>query len=282
VTTLSQGHELEPLRGKGFRVEVVMGMPIGVDLRGATAQSEPDTAETVLDDCFDLLRLTDRTFSLWRPDTPMARLVTGTDTLREMPVTVVEVLRQCVAASRETSGSFVARDPMGRIDPTGLVKGWAVAKVGQLLLAAGYTDWCISAAGDVLVHGDARLSEPWVIGIAAPDAPGELIDAVRLESGGAVATSGTGERGAHIWDPLRGRAARGVRSASVVCAQGCPTDMVRADVLATAAVARGPDAIEWLDTLPGIEALLVHDNGSQQRTSAWVERSVMGEQGQAV
>ena len=54
-----------------------MGMPIGVDLRDLSAPSEPDGAEAVLDACFDALRRADQTFSLWQPDTPMARLSAG-------------------------------------------------------------------------------------------------------------------------------------------------------------------------------------------------------------
>ena len=275
--TTSESLPLEPLRGNGFRVEVVMGMPIGIDVRDSSVHSQPDQAETTLDECFDVLRLADDTFSLWRADTPMARLSAGTALLREMPVDVVQVLRMCVVAARETDGSFSARDPSGRIDPTGLVKGWAVAAVGRRLLDAGYRHWCIAAAGDVLVHGSVDSGEPWVVGIAAPDAPGELLDAVQLGEGGAVATSGPAERGSHIWDPLRGTAARGVRSVSVVCSQGRPSDIVWADVLATAAVARGSGAIAWLDGLPGVDALLVGDDGRQERTSGWFERSVVRE-----
>lgn len=263
-----QAEAFKTLRGNGFRVEAVMGMPIGIDLRHLGC-ADSEAVEAVLDQCFDLLRWVDKTFSLWQPGTPMARLSAGAAKLGDVPVAVVEVLRACVLAGRETGGSFSARRPDGRIDPTGLVKGWAVAKVADLLLAAGYQHWCISAAGDVLAHGQAQPEESWVIGVAAPEAPGELLDAVQLDTGGAVATSGSAERGTHIWDPLRAEPARGVRSATVVCTTGQPTDIVRADVLATAAVARGPGAIAWLDAISDIDALVVNADGSQECTSGW-------------
>lgn len=263
----------ETLRGNGFRVEAVMGMPISIDLR-QVAGEHAEGVEAVLDECFDLLRRVDETFSLWQPDTPMARLSAGAAQLRDVPVVVVEVLRSCVLAAQETGGSFSARRPDGRIDPTGLVKGWAVAQVGDLLLANGFRHWCICAAGDVLAHGQADPTEPWVIGVAAPDAPGELLDAVQLDTGGAVATSGSAERGAHIWDPLRGMPARGLRSATVVCATGRPSDIVRADVLATAAVARGQGAVAWLETITDIDALVVTADGSQECTSGWPLMSI--------
>jgi FAD:protein FMN transferase len=245
-----------------------MGLPISIDLRDPVGPRDLGATEALLDRCFAALRAADDWFSLWRPDTPMARLASGWATLAEMPVEVVEVLRLCVLATRATDGRFVARDLTGRVDPTGLVKGWAVARVGRLLLAAGRRDWCITAAGDVLVHGQPRPAEPWVIGIADPDRPRELLCAVRL-SAGAVATSGSAERGQHIWDPLRGIAARGVRSVSVVC-----TDILRADVLATAAVARGADAAAWLDRLPGVEALVVHEGGRLEPTAGWARLTV--------
>ena len=53
---------------------------------------------------------------------------------------------------------------------------------------------------------------------------------------------------------MRGNAARGIRSA---LGRLQPADIVRADVLATAAVAHGPGAIAWLEGLPGVEALVV-------------------------
>jgi thiamine biosynthesis lipoprotein len=267
--------ELEPLRGDGFRVETVMGMPIGIDLRDRAVHAEPTRTEAVLDLCFALLRAVDDTFSLWRADTPMARLSAGAATLGEMPAAVVEVLRSCALGARETGGWFVARTPDGRVDPTGLVKGWAAARVGRLLLESGYRHWCIAAAGDVLVHGQAQPGEPWTVGIADPDQPGQLLDAVRLGAG-AVATSGTGERGGHIWDPVRGRPAHGARSASVLSALGRPDDIIRADLLATAAVARGADAVAWLEGQPAVEALVLTDDGRIESTSGWPAWSVAG------
>ena len=275
--------DLEPLRGNGFRVEVVMGMPIGIDLRDPSrCQSAPAQAESVLDQCYGLLRAVDDTFSLWRPDTPMARLSARDGHPAEMPVAVVEVLRACARATQATDGWFVARTLDGRVDPTGLVKGWAVARVGRLLLDSGYRHWCITAAGDVLVHGQAQPADPldpaqtaaaWTVGIAAPDQPGHLLDAVQLGDG-AVATSGPAERGGHIWDPVRGRPASGIRSASVLCARGRLDDIVRADLLATAAVAHGPGAVAWLQGRPGVAALVVTDDGRVETTAGWPDRVV--------
>jgi FAD:protein FMN transferase len=258
-----QATTTEPLRGKCFRVEHVMGMPVSIDIRDSAAHEAPEEIDRLLDACFQSLRHCDDLFSLWRPDTPMARLSTGAAALAAMPAEVLQVLRLCAVYGRATAGRFRARRPDGRVDPTGLVKGWAVARVGRLLLGAGLRHWCINAAGDVLVHGQARPGEGWSVGISDPISTGRLLDTVTLTAG-AVATSGSAERGAHIWDPWHGNAAQEVRSVSVVA-----KDIVRADVMATAAVAQGAEACAWLDGVPGVEGLAVLVDGAVTMTRDW-------------
>ncbi|MDP9219587.1 MAG: FAD:protein FMN transferase [Actinomycetota bacterium] len=244
-------------------------MPFSVDLRGVRPDQSA-VVHTVLDRCFDSLRDADNLMSLWRADTPLARLSAGRAGLGDMPLEVVDVLRRSVLARRETAGHFDARRPDGRIDPTGLVKGWALARVGRLLLAAGFEHWCLNGAGDVLVHGHStgatetsRTGPGWTVGVSDPADGQRLLTAVVVHDG-AVATSGNAHRGEHIWAPSTGGRASGLRAASVLC-----SDIVRADVMATAAVARGRDAMTWLDRLDGLEALVVYDEGGVGVTSGW-------------
>jgi thiamine biosynthesis lipoprotein len=253
----------QPLRGKCFRVEHVMGLPVSIDIRDGSALAAPEEIDRLLDACFEALRQCDDIFSLWRPDTPMARLSDGRAGLSAMPVEVLQVLRLCARYDRETGGRFRARRPEGPVDPTGLVKGWAVARVGRLLLGAGLRHWCINAAGDVLVHGQARPGEGWSVGISDPISTGRLLDTVTLTAG-AVATSGTSERGQHIWDPLQRNADRGVLAATVVA-----RDVVEADVLATAAVTEGRDAARWLSGRSRVEGLIVRTSGEVECTPGW-------------
>jgi thiamine biosynthesis lipoprotein len=250
------------LRGKAFRVEQHMGMPFGIDIRDAAAHEDPESVERLLDACFADLQQADDTFSLWRSDTPMARLNAGRTQLADLPTDAVQVLRLCARWQAATDGWFSARRPDGAVDPSGLVKSWAVRRVGRRLLAAGMRHWCVNAAGDVLVHGQARPGEGWVVGIQHPLRTGLILDSVTLTAG-AVATSGPAARGEHVWNPKSARPARGVVSATVVA-----RDIVTADVLATAAVARGW-AAGWLEAEPGLEACLVDDDGAIRATSGW-------------
>ena len=81
---------------------------------------------------------------------------------------------------------------------------------------------------------------------------------------GAVATSGSAQRGAHIIDPHHHRAATASQAVTVFG----PT-LLWADVYATAAAARGTAAIPWLNDLDGYEALMVTTNGILHTTAAW-------------
>jgi thiamine biosynthesis lipoprotein len=74
--------------------------------------------------------------------------------------------------------------------------------------------------------------------------------------GGAVATSGTAERGPHVIDPHSGRAALELASVTVIGA-----DLTRADAYATAALAMGPAAPAWLSRLQDHEAYVIDAAG---------------------
>ncbi|MCF4119808.1 FAD:protein FMN transferase [Antribacter sp. KLBMP9083] len=75
-------------------------------------------------------------------------------------------------------------------------------------------------------------------------------------SDGAVATSGTSERGRHLWDGRTGRPAAGLTALTVVAA-----DLVTADVLATAAFALGEPGVEWAVHQGAAWALAVRPDG---------------------
>jgi thiamine biosynthesis lipoprotein len=71
-----------------------------------------------------------------------------------------------------------------------------------------------------------------------------------------VATSGTSERGMHVYDPHERRPAIALASVTVVGA-----DLATADAFATAALAMGRDAPDWLRTLPDHEAYVIDAGG---------------------
>jgi thiamine biosynthesis lipoprotein len=76
---------------------------------------------------------------------------------------------------------------------------------------------------------------------------------------GAVATSGLAHRGAHITDARTGATSHEVASVTVVA-----PSLAWADIDATAAFARGGDALAWLRTRPGRAGLVVWADGTTE------------------
>ena len=118
------------------------------------------------------------------------------------------------------------------IDPTGYVKGWAVQRALGAFRAGGVCGAIVNAAGDIASVGGLGHGRPFRIGIVDPFSPGRLAEVVYLT--GAIATSGTYERGNHLIDPHRVDPTAGVASASVT-----GPDLGLADGLATAIAVAG-------------------------------------------
>lgn len=223
-------------------VRQIMGMPIGIDARGAD--------EAGLEPAFVWLRDVDAVFSTYREDSDISRLDRGELSLAECRPEVDEVLTRCVELARLTNGFFSVR-PAGRLDPSGLVKGWAVAGAAERLVAAGVERFCINAGGDVVARGRPASDRRWRVGIRHPTDLDRLAAVVAVENL-AVATSGEYERGAHILDPHTGRPPTGLVSVTVI-----GPDLGTADAYATAAFAMGADGPAWTATLAGYEAMCI-------------------------
>lgn len=230
------------------RTESLMGTVFSFDVR------TPGFPVVELDRVVDWLRWVDATFSTYRADSSISRLARGDLTLDQCAPEVGEVLDLCQQAYATTEGYFSAQYN-GLLDPTGLVKGWAIERTSALLQAAGSSSHAINGGGDVRTVGGIGPGCPWRIGIAHPFEAGALA-AVVSGRDTAVATSGTAERGRHILDPFTGRAATAWASVTVV-----GTDLARADAYATAAVAMGEHGIDWLTDQLDHEAIAVHADG---------------------
>lgn len=179
-----------------------MGLPVSVHLRGPRARTR--AVEERVARVFAELRAADAVFSTYRPESVLGRLrgappgpAATADPL------VREVAGLCETARARTDGWFDARRlplPLGGtgFDPSGLVKGWAVERAARHLTDLADHDLCLNAGGDVLLR-TAPGRPPWRIGVEDPDRPERMLDVVE-RAGGAVATSGTARRGAHITD----------------------------------------------------------------------------------
>lgn len=211
----------------------------------------------------------DAVFSTYRPDSAISRMNRGEVRLGDADPLVAEVLDRCAEVQAETGGWFSARVG-GRLDPTGLVKGWAIERASDLLRRAGSTRHVVNGGGDLQAAGEQRPGEPWAIGIADPRAPGAVLAVVPVRDG-AVATSGIAERGRHITNPFTGASATGLSSVTVV-----GPSLTRADAYATAAFAMGTDAVRWLASRPGYAGLVVTTDGRASATPGLPRRAGCG------
>ncbi|HEY5981322.1 MAG TPA: FAD:protein FMN transferase [Microlunatus sp.] len=243
------------------RVVQLMGMPISLALRGRhadTAQGERAWADVVTE-----LEWVDRVFSTYRDDSAISRLDRGEIDVTDCPPEVREVLALGRQAEEQSGGAFSIRLPRPggsaddrRLDPSGVVKGWAVQRASRRLATLDDTDLCLSAGGDMVCRVTDPRRPAWQIGIEHPIDPSRLIATVPVRRG-AVATSGTARRGAHLYDARTGRPVEGVASVTVI-----GPELTWADIDATAAFAQGTEAADWLRGRPGRTGLVVWADGS--------------------
>ncbi len=198
------------------------------------ASVSDDALDTVMPFIESDLQWADSIFSLYKPDSELSRLGRGEASIGDCVPAVAEVLDLCEKYRDETGGAFDARRPDGVIDPTGIVKTWAMERVRWRFPLLGASAWLWGCAGDVSAQGRPDATAPWRVGIADPRGTGATVDAIELGTAVAVATSGTAHSGAHIWDPRRGSAAHHYAQVSV--AGG---DVVQCDAWATAIMAGG-------------------------------------------
>lgn len=239
------------------RVVHVMGMPISLALRGRhTADA---AAESAWIRVVQTLREIDLTFSTYRSDSIVSRLARGEIELTACPAEVREVLALGERAAADSGGAFSiwlpGPDGRTRLDPTGVVKGWAVDRAARHLDELAGTDYCLSAGGDMLCRTVRPGAAPWRVGIENPADPARILAVVPVVDGG-VATSGTAHRGAHLVDARTGAVPAAVASVTVIAAT-----VTDADIDATAAFALGPDAAGWLEGRPGRSGLVVWQDG---------------------
>jgi len=242
-------------------VEHIMGTAISI---ATWTEERPDQALRTargLEAALAELRRADELFSPFKPSSQVSLLREGATSLERCDPDVREVLALCEQLRHLTRGYFdaYAAGP-DQLDPCGLVKGWAAQRASDVLVEVGVPTHYVSAGGDVCLRGQPHGDRLWRVGIADPHRPGELLATIH-SSDLAVATSGTAERGAHVLDPHRGAPAIELASVTVI-----GPSLSLADAYATAAVAMGTPALEWLETMDGYEALLVDAGGDVRWT----------------
>jgi thiamine biosynthesis lipoprotein len=240
--------------------EHVMGTVVSFDLR--RGHLDERAAHAALDAACASLHEADAELSTWKPGSALSRLRRGELQLADAPPAVAEVLRRSAIACELSEGWFDPWRMPGGVDPTALAKGWIAERALDQLRLPGLPAAMVNAGGDVVTFGEPEPGRSWRIGIQDPRTPGELVDVVELD--GAVATSGAYERGEHVLDPESRLPARGLLSATV---SGPELDF--ADALSTGLYAAGEAGLDWIESIPGYEALVVRPDGSLAASSGF-------------
>jgi thiamine biosynthesis lipoprotein len=223
-----------------------MGTAVAFDVRSGTTPG-------LLGPPIDFLHWVDETFSVYRNDSQVSRIGRGELSPDDACPEVREVLVRCGELREATDGWFDHEGGRARgrpLDPSGYVKGWSIDRAAEMLRFEGIERFCINAGGDVVAAGRPDGETPWQVGVRNPDGAGDLAAVIAVVNA-AVATSGTYERGDHIW-PLRPDTADLPGSVTIM-----GPELGVADALATAVFAGGGGAPEWMYRFPDYRMLVL-------------------------
>jgi len=208
-------------------------------IEAASTSIDRASIDSAIDDVHQFAHEVDRAFSTYKEGSFISRLRRNEIEIGQCPQDVQDVWDACQNAKYLSRGAFDPWAVAGGFDPSGYVKGWAADRIAEILQKAGCVHLQVNAAGDVTLRGgnilDSGEIEPWKIGVVNPDSRREVVRIFEIFDG-AIATSGTYERGAHIADPFSGTIAIGAKSATVLGPDGGLTD-----ALATALMVTGDD-----------------------------------------
>lgn len=249
---------------------------------------DPAAVDSLLDDCFDLARDTERVLSRWDPQAELARLNAAAGQQVQVSPALFAWLQRCVADARLTGGAFDptvgtwilnpgSEVPIGmdrlRLDPArrtvflpagmaldsgGDGKGVAVDRIVERLRRDVSSALVSFGGSSCFGLGPGPEGEGWPLAVV--DVDGSWVGTVTLRDRAlSVSQSmqvdqlGDGQtvRRAHIYDPATGELVREPRTSVVVA----PSATV-AEVLSTALVVRGREGLSMLDTWPETEALV--------------------------
>jgi thiamine biosynthesis lipoprotein len=185
------------------------------------------------------LHLVDQIFSTYISTSQVSKLRNNEIEIADTHPYLQKVWHSCLEIKELTDGAFDPWALPGGFDPSGYVKGWAADQISDQLIKLGAKHIQVNAGGDISVRGGKDANTAWKIGVAHPNQSDQVSKIYEITNG-AIATSGTAERGDHIIDPFSKTIAVGARSATVT-----GPDAGMADALATSLIVSGRDGASW-------------------------------------
>jgi FAD:protein FMN transferase len=242
---------------------LLMGMPITVTILDPTATQED------LEQVFSYFLAVDEMFSTYKEQSEISRINRGLLLPEQYSADMRTILALSEQTRKETQGYFDIQHE-GMLDPSGIVKGWAIRNAADQLRARGFRHFYIDVGGDIQVAGYNK-GNPWRIGIRNPFKRSEQVKVLVLTDRG-VATSGTAVRGQHIYNPHD----LSTPITDIVSLTVIGPDIYEADRFATAAFAMGREGIRFIARLNDFEGYLIDAQGRATFTPG-LERYVLYE-----
>lgn len=229
-------------------------MPVIVEIRDANPK------ELDIKKVFEYLRWVDESFSPFKKTSEVAKYNRGEKYSKDLK----EILNLAEKTKEEANGYFDVIKPDGLMDPSGIVKGWAIRNGADILKRSGYKKFFVEVAGDTEIVGG-----PWKWGITNPfkkvgSDKKEIVKVLNLKNVG-IATSGTYERGQHIWNPI----SKSAEITDIVSLTVIGPNVYEADRFATAAFAMGKQGINFIEKLKGFEGYMIDKDGIATMTSGF-------------
>ncbi len=217
-----------------------MGMPVTVEI------TDPSRPQESLGKAFDYFLDIDQTFSTDKKDSEISRIHCGELQRAEYSEDMKLIFELAEQTKRQTDCYFDIRTLDGSIDPSGIMKEWAINKVADLLRPRDHKNFYVEAGGDIQAIGKNSEEKEWRIGVQSPFKREEIVKVV-YPQGSGITTSGTTIRGGRIYGPHTKR----LVETDLVSLTVIGPNVYEADRFATAAFAMGASGINFIENLEG-------------------------------
>lgn len=233
-----------------------MGMHVTVEV------TDENVTRGDINEVYAYFKYVDEKFSTYKKNSEVTKVNEGKLKKSEYSPDMKTVLKLAEQTKKETNGYFDIWHN-GVMDPSGIVKGWAILNAAKILEDLGYKNFYIDAGGDIQTGGFNRQGKPWRVGIKNPFKQDEVVKVIEV-CGEGVATSGTYIRGQHVYNPKSEKEASDVVSLTVI-----GPNVYEADRFATAAFAMGKAGIEFIESLEGFGGYMIGADGVATMTSGF-------------
>lgn len=233
-------------------------MPITVEI------ADKQVAKQDIQGVFDYFISVDERFSTYKDSSEISKINQGLLAKAEYSTDMNTILTLSEQTKQATNGYFDIQNADGTLDPSGLVKGWAIQNAAEILLKTGFKNFYVEAGGDTQTQGYSDEGVPWTVGIKNPFNQNEIVKILSI-SGQGVATSGTYIRGQHIYNPHN----RTTPLQEIVSITVIGPNIYEADRFATAAFAMGRAGITFIETLPGLDGYMIDKDGIATYTAGF-------------